>query len=222
MESAASSCCVATNPSLVLNIPFRIPWWTDVTRDLCSKAWRREDTRRGPRRRRSRKLTPKSQNSGWERLRAPCLEWFQLDLHRRQTIQFEIFPSEEPTSPREPTKPGMLCLRRDLEAFVTWVNCYWMNSIKWLLTFEQPKCYEPRRSSWKQLHEVPLKIIASSEMLLYLPQLITSGVIKVKMAVDKIPNPSVYLPPNFSDRIPPGMWVITWKYLRSRINKRRL
>lgn len=26
----------------------------------------------------------------------------------------------------------------------------------------------------------------------------------VKIAVDKIPNPNVYFPPNFSDKIPPG------------------
>lgn len=45
---------------------------------------------------------------------------------------------------------------------------------------------------------------------IYLPLLITTGVSKVKIAVDKIPNPSVYFPPNFSDRIPPGMCVITW------------
>jgi hypothetical protein len=38
-----------------------------------------------------------------------------------------------------------------------------------------------------------------------LPHLITTGVMIVNMAVDRIPKLSVYLPPNFSDKIPPGM-----------------
>lgn len=41
--------------------------------------------------------------------------------------------------------------------------------------------------------------------------MITAGVIKVKIAVDKIPRPSVYFPPNFSDKRPPGTCVITLK-----------
>lgn len=44
---------------------------------------------------------------------------------------------------------------------------------------------------------------------IYSPQFITTGVIRVKIAVDRIPKPSVYFPPNFSDKMPPGMCVIT-------------
>lgn len=39
----------------------------------------------------------------------------------------------------------------------------------------------------------------------------TTGVMRVKIADDNIPNPRVYFPPNFSDKMPPGMWVMTLK-----------
>lgn len=42
------------------------------------------------------------------------------------------------------------------------------------------------------------------------PLVTTIGVNNVKTAVDKIPSPKEYFPPNFSAIIPPGMWVITY------------
>lgn len=40
------------------------------------------------------------------------------------------------------------------------------------------------------------------------PHSTANGVSSVKMVVDKIPRASVYLPPNFSAKIPAGKWVI--------------
>ncbi len=40
------------------------------------------------------------------------------------------------------------------------------------------------------------------------PRLAAHGVVSVNIAVDKIPNPSVYFPPNFCATRPPGMCVI--------------
>jgi hypothetical protein len=37
------------------------------------------------------------------------------------------------------------------------------------------------------------------------PALIVNGVMRVKIAVDKIPSERVYFPPNFSAKIPPGI-----------------
>lgn len=38
----------------------------------------------------------------------------------------------------------------------------------------------------------------------YLPNLIVTGVIRVKIVVDKIPKLSKYFPPNFAAKTPPG------------------
>lgn len=43
----------------------------------------------------------------------------------------------------------------------------------------------------------------------YSPTSITKGVIKVKRAVNNIPMPNTYFPPNFSAIIPPGICVTT-------------
>lgn len=40
------------------------------------------------------------------------------------------------------------------------------------------------------------------------PHSTANGVSSVKMAVDKMPRARVYLPPNFSAKMPPGKWVI--------------
>lgn len=49
------------------------------------------------------------------------------------------------------------------------------------------------------------------------PQLITIGVSKVKIAVDKIPKLSVYLPPYLAERTPPGTWVTAWRSVNRKL-----
>lgn len=51
----------------------------------------------------------------------------------------------------------------------------------------------------------------SADLIVHIPNSMTAGVIKVKIAVDKIPSPSVYFPPYFVDKIPPGMCVMALK-----------
>lgn len=43
--------------------------------------------------------------------------------------------------------------------------------------------------------------------MIYRPQLITAGVMSVKIAVDRIPKLRVYFPPYLAESTPPGMWV---------------
>lgn len=60
----------------------------------------------------------------------------------------------------------------------------------------------------KQLRVVKITV-KKQKKLTRLPHLITTGVMIVKIAVERMPKPSVYFPPNFSDKSPPGMCVIT-------------
>lgn len=145
-------------PVRVSDTPFRIPWWTDVILDLCSKSlWTlRTKVRRGLRSYKCvgffwitikhsnvrqiltrRKQIPSHRSNQEADPTRQFLRSYRLDLLRTQMSRALIFLSRESTRPRELTERGKLFLHPNLEIKVeVWnENSLWDH--KWYFTFEE-------------------------------------------------------------------------------------
>lgn len=158
MAWAAVSYLSPMCPVRVSDIPFQIPWWTDVILGLCSKSlWTlRTKVRRGLQSYKSvgiflnyhqtlnvrQKLTRRKQSPSHRSNQAALptrqfLRSYPLDLLRTQMSRALIFLSRGSTRPRELRERGKLFLHPNLEIKIdVWnENSLWDH--KWYFTFEE-------------------------------------------------------------------------------------